>query len=95
MLYTHHFHIRFIEEGLSKDRYDKDVDEEGDKESDSWLDEEILVGFLYLLLIFAIDFTRLVKEQTEQQFNYRDWEHQSKVCTLSSSLVPLTYKNNL
>lgn len=35
MLHTNHFNIGSIEEGLSKDRYDKDVDEEGDEESNS------------------------------------------------------------
>lgn len=32
---THHFHIAFIVEGLSKDGHDKDVDEERDEERDT------------------------------------------------------------
>lgn len=34
ILYTHHFHVGFIKEGLSKDCNNKDVDEKGDEESD-------------------------------------------------------------
>lgn len=62
-LCTHYFDIGFLVEGLSKDRDDKDIDEEGDEEGDSWLDEEVLVGFLDFFLIISVDFTRLVKEK--------------------------------
>lgn len=66
ILSTHHFYVGFLVEGLSKDRHDKDVDEEGDEKSDTWLDEVVFVGFLYFLLITAIDFTRLVNKGNKQ-----------------------------
>ncbi len=70
-VYTHHFHIGFIVEGLSKDGHDKDVDEEGDEEGDCRLNEEVLVGFLYFLLVSAIDFTRLERgEKRENTLNF-------------------------
>lgn len=58
---THHVHVGFTVEGLSKDCDDKHIDEEGDKEGDSRLNEEVLVGFLDFLFIFAVDFPRLNK----------------------------------
>lgn len=60
---THHVSIGLIVESLSKDCYDKDVDEEGDEKSDSGLDEEVLVGFLYFLFILAINVSRLVHKK--------------------------------
>ena len=33
--YTHHLNVGFVVEGLSKHCYNKDVDEEGDEESNS------------------------------------------------------------
>lgn len=65
ILSTHHFEIGFTIEGCSKDRHDKDINEEGDEKSDRWLNEEILVGFLYFVLIVAINFTRLLNENIQ------------------------------
>lgn len=52
--YTHHLNVGFVVEGLSKHCYNKDVDEEGDEESDSRLDEVVFVGLLHLLLVPTI-----------------------------------------
>lgn len=64
LLYTHHVVIAFCVEGLGKDCYNKNIDKKGDEESDRRLDEEVLVGLFYFLLIFAIDFPRLVQDRT-------------------------------
>lgn len=58
---THHLYVGFLVKGLSKNSYNKDVDEERDEESDGRLDEEILIGFLYVLLVVAVDLARLEK----------------------------------
>lgn len=63
---THHLYVGFLVKGLSENRYNKDVDEERDEESDGRLDEEILIGFLYVLLVVAVDLARL-----EENGNFR------------------------
>lgn len=65
ILATHYLVIGFLVEGFSKHCDHKDVDEERDEKSDRCLDEEVLVSFLYFLLITAIDFPRLVNEDKE------------------------------
>lgn len=57
--YTHHIPVGLIVEGLGKNGYNKDVDEERDEERDGRLNEVILVGFLYFLLISTVNITRL------------------------------------
>ena len=58
-LYTHHFHVGLVVEGLSKHGHHEDVDEERNEEGDRGLDEVVLVGFLHLILVTAVDLTRL------------------------------------
>lgn len=58
--------ICFLVKSLGEDGYNKNVDEEWDEESDGRLDKEVLVGLFHFLLVSAIDFTRLCKEDTNR-----------------------------
>lgn len=51
---THHICVCLFKESLSEDGHNKDVNDEGDKESDAGLDEEILISFSYFPLVCTV-----------------------------------------
>lgn len=57
--HTHHLLIGFLKKCFSKDRDDKDIDDEGNKERDAGLDEEVLIGFSHFLFIGPVHLPRL------------------------------------
>lgn len=56
---THHLHVCLVIKCFSEYSHDKDIDEEGNEEGDSGLNEEVLVGLLHLLLVPTIHLPRL------------------------------------
>ncbi len=57
----HHVFVCASVEGLGKNRYHKHVDEEGHKQRDGRLDEEVFVGLSYFFLVRAVHLSRLRK----------------------------------
>lgn len=51
---THHIRVCLFKESLSEDGHNEDVNDEGDKESDAGLDEEILISFSYFPLVCTV-----------------------------------------
>lgn len=56
---THHVLVSLVVESLAEDSHDKEVDEEGDKEGQAGLGQEIHVGLLHCLLLGPVDCPRL------------------------------------
>lgn len=54
-----HLLIGFLKKRFSKDGDDKDIDDEGNKECNAGLDEEVLIGFSNFLLIGPVHLSRL------------------------------------
>lgn len=56
---THHLLVGFLKKCFSKDRDNEDIDDEGDKEGNAGLNEEVLIGFSHFLLIGPVHLPRL------------------------------------
>lgn len=60
---AHHFAVGASVESFGKHSHHEHVDQEGEKERDGRLDEEVLVGLFHLLLVRAVHLARLTQRR--------------------------------